>query len=65
MRHNTKTIERASGQVASIHLELRASLNKRLEEFVEEYKMSKRQIIETALFIWMNERDKEAQKDKK
>lgn len=59
MRHNTKTVERSSGEVVSIHLELRSSLNKRLEEFVEEYKMSKRQIIETALFIWMNERDKE------
>lgn len=59
MRHNTKTVSRNSGEVVNIHLELRASLNKRLEEFVEEFKMPKRQIIETALFIWMNERDKE------
>ena len=64
MRHNTKTVTRNSGDVVSLHLEMRASLNKRLEKYVEEFGMSKRQIIETAVFMWMNQVDKGNEENK-
>lgn len=59
MRHNTKVNVRKSALVIHTHVELTTVLNKRLEKYADEFKMSKREIIEQALFMWLNDRDRE------
>ena len=65
MRHNTKVTNRNSSEVVSIHLEILAHLNKRLEKACEEYQKSKREIIETALFVWLNQMDGDSKEQEK
>ena len=62
MRHNTKISKRKADLVVHTHVELTTTINKRLEKYADDFKMSKRQIIEQALFMWLNDRDREYKK---
>ena len=54
-----KIINRPSGNVIRTTLDMTVVLNNRLEKACEELNMSKRQVVEYALFAWLNKRDEE------
>jgi hypothetical protein len=62
VKKEKRIIDRPSGDVIRTTLDMTVVLNNRLEKACEELNMSKRQIVEYALFAWLNKRDKEMQK---
>jgi hypothetical protein len=55
-----KMIKRKSTLVVRTNIEFTVALNNRLEQYVNECKLSKRQVIEMALSTWLNDRDRES-----
>lgn len=53
---------RKSRAVVRLDIEISHAMNKRLEQYTQELNMSKRKIVETALDIWLGQRDIERTK---
>jgi hypothetical protein len=51
-----------SRAVVRLDIEISHAMNKRLEQYTQELNMSNRKIVETALDIWLAQRDTERAK---